>query len=780
MRARSGRFISLAVLALGAALLTPVGGYADDKDDRAKPTPGPSYKDPRSGAALNREAALRPHHQPPPIYADDPRTQVLQGAVNNPGADATAQDTQSETSIAAIGNKVSVAWNDSGSFIGGANRFTGYGFSDNGGLSFTDRGSLPPSGEGDAGDPVLAADTSFNTVYLSTLGFTTGENIQVFKSVDGGSTYGAPVNGTPGYGGSGAFQDKEWMTVDNFPGTGRHNVYLCWTKFAPNGEIRFTRSTDTGATFTPNLGLLLSPGGQGCYVVVGPDHSVYVFYYRGTGSGGQGGDNKLFVRKSTDRGASFAPEVEVADLLTTTVNGNLGLGSGARSNSFPHAAVNPVNGHLYVVYNDNPGDADNADSFYRRSTNGGATWSAPVQVNNDDAGREQYFPTVGVSTNGSSVMFGYYSNVNDSTLRVFHRRGRLGLVNPTTGAVTLKPSFQLSPDTPAVIGQDPVINATYMGDYDQITATTGFFHTSWSDNRDGNTFHRNQPDVFYGKIKATPASTNPAVTVTAPANADLGSNVNIRATVTNPGANRAEDVFVTVTLPTGLVPKAVVPSGGGRCTTFGQLAECYMAGVGTGSSKTIDITAFATTAGTKTTKATLTTSGSDTNASNNTATAATSVTGTGTSNTYSTGNIAVPIADVATTDVPIAVPDDGAILTVSARVRLNHTFDGDLDLFLISPASTVVELSTDNGGSGDNYGSGANDCSGTKTVFFDTAATSITAGAAPFAGSFKPESPQGVNASDNPQGGWKLRIVDDAGGDVGTVGCFQLVISRIP
>ena len=39
-----------------------------------------------------------------------------------------------------------------------------------------------------------------------------------------------------------------------------------------------------------------------------------------------------------------------------------------------------------------------------------------------------------------------------------------------------------------------------MGDYDQIAATAGFFHSSWSDNRDGNQFHRFQPDVRYARI----------------------------------------------------------------------------------------------------------------------------------------------------------------------------------------------------------------------------------------------------------------------------------------
>jgi subtilisin-like proprotein convertase family protein len=580
--------------------------------------------------------------------------------------------------------------------------------------------------------------------------------------------------------GPGEFQDKNWISVDNFAGVGQHNVYLCWTRFGAAGleEVRFTSSTDGGATFGPNLGTLVSTGGQGCFLTVSPDHSISMFYFRGTGAGGQGGDNKIFVRRSTDLGATFGAEVQVADLLTTTVNGDLGLVGGFRTNSFPHAAANPINGHLYVVFNDNPSDADNADSYYVKSVDNGATWSVPVQLNNDDAARDQFMPTVAVSTTGTSLMFGYYSRANDGV--AFHRQGRIGTVNTITGAVALRPSFQLGPDTPIVLGQDPTVNATYMGDYDQIASTAGFFHSSWADNRKGNTFHAHQPDVQYARINAAAPSTNPAVVLTAPASATLGTNILVRATLTNSGVNRAEDMFGLITLPAGLVPKAVVPSGGGKCYLQAQLVGCTLGSIDPGGSKTVDLTAFVSSAGAKATRATLTTSGTDASAANNTSTVATSVTGAGVSKTYSTGNIAVPIPDTASVDIPLDVPDEGSILSVSARVRLDHTFDSDLSLFLISPTGTIVELSSNNGADGDNYGSGTNTCAGTKTTFADAAATSITAGVAPFAGTFKPEQAQGLLASENPQGGWVLRVVDSVAGDVGTVGCVQATITRSP
>jgi len=135
-------------------------------------------------------------------------------------------------------------------------------------------------------------------------------------------------------------------------------------------------------------------------------------------------------------------------------------------------------------------------------------------------------------------------------------------------------------------------------------------------------------------------------------------------------------------------------------------------------------------------------------------------------NNYSSGNIAVPIPDVSTVDVPLNVPDFGTVSDVNVRVRLNHTFDGDLDISLVHPDGTVVLLSNNRGGGGDNYGTGTNDCSGTPTVFDDEAGTAIGAGSPPFAGSFRPDSPLTAVDGKPVNGVWKLRVSDTAALDV--------------
>src|SRR5215510_2996376 len=422
---------------------------------------------------------------------------------NNAGATGTGFFTQSETTIAAFGNTVVVGFNDSGSNAGGTNKFTGFARSTNGGATFTDGGSLPTNPGGDAGDPVLARNNTTGRLYFATLGFSFS-TIQVFRSDDNGATWMAPVNGTPG----GSGEDKEWITVDNFTGTGNGNVYLVSRRFGGTGGgpgIYYFRSTDNGNTFGPNLGTQIVTGSQGAFVAVGPDHSVYAFWFAGA---------TLQMRKSTDQGLTFGAPVTVASGLVGGVNGDLGLTgirqgtstpAGFRSNEFPHAAVNPVNGNIYVTFANNPPGVDKVDIFVAQSTDGGATWGAPIRVNDDATTTDQWQPTLAVTPDGANLGIFYYSRQEDPVgNNLFKFYGRTASISGPT--LSFAQSFAIS-DVASLpeFGRDIVINPTYMGDYDMAVATPGSFHVAWADNRfdlPGGA-GRKDPNVFYKRIDLT-------------------------------------------------------------------------------------------------------------------------------------------------------------------------------------------------------------------------------------------------------------------------------------
>src|SRR5262245_51382201 len=496
--------LSLAFLGL-FSISKSVAWDDDDDDEGGKVSPARMRSEQIFGpfdydAFLEREKAGQFPFQGGDVPAISPYNSLTN---NDAGATGTGFFTQSETAILAFGNTVVVGFNDSGSNSGGSNKFTGFARSTNGGATFTDGGTLPTNPGGDAGDPVLARNNTTGRIYFATLGFSVN-TIQVFRSDDNGATWMAPVNGTPG----GSSEDKEWITVDNFAGPGNGNVYLVSRRFGGSGGgpgIYFFRSTDHGATFGPNFGTQITPGAQGAVVAVGPDHSVYAFWYAGT---------TLQMRKSVDQGLTFAPPVTVVSGLVGGPNGDLGLTgirqglatpAGFRSNEFPHAAVNPVNGNIYVVYNNRPSPTDKCDIFVAQSTTGGATWGAPVRVNDDATTTDQWQPTLAVTPDGSNLAIFYYSRQEDPVNNnLFKFYGRTASISGAT--LAFAPSFAIS-DVASLpeFGRDIVINPTYMGDYDMAVATSGAFHVVWSDNRSDlpGGAPRKDPNVFYKRIDLT-------------------------------------------------------------------------------------------------------------------------------------------------------------------------------------------------------------------------------------------------------------------------------------
>ena len=273
------------------------------------------------------------------------------------------------------------------------------------------------------------------------------------------------------------------------------------------------------ATFGPSGGTLITPGAQGAFVAVGPDHSVYAFWYAGT---------TIQMRKSTDQGLTFGPPVTVASGLVGGVNGDLALTgirqgtttpAGFRSNEFPHAAVNPVNGNIYVTFANNPAGVDKADIFVVQSTDGGATWGPRQSQRRCDHDRP-------VATDA-----GGHAGRRQSWHLLLQSSGRPGQ-QPVQVLWThrqylrldadVSPSFAIS-DVASLpeFGRDSLVNPTYMSDYDHAVGTPGAFHVIWSDNRNDlpNGAGRKDPNVFYKRIDLTIH-----VTTTVPAVASVISN----------------------------------------------------------------------------------------------------------------------------------------------------------------------------------------------------------------------------------------------------------------
>ena len=215
--------------------------------------------------------------------------------------------------------------------------------------------------------------------------------------VDRGAV-GFAVPGVAGF--VGRFTDKEWAEIDlNSPQASAcaGNIYVAFTDFHANfgsSPIKFSRSTDGGATFSqPKTISTGSPSGtphnQGVDIAVAPDGTIYVAYAAFQG-GGNSAFNGIAVVKSTDCGRKWSQPVFVG-----TINDPQAPGIAFRTPAFAFVAVDDTNPNVvYVAYQSLSGDYD---IYVQRSTDGAATWGAPVQVNEDPGAHQQIFPTIEVS-----------------------------------------------------------------------------------------------------------------------------------------------------------------------------------------------------------------------------------------------------------------------------------------------------------------------------------------------------------------------------------------------
>jgi subtilisin-like proprotein convertase family protein len=135
---------------------------------------------------------------------------------------------------------------------------------------------------------------------------------------------------------------------------------------------------------------------------------------------------------------------------------------------------------------------------------------------------------------------------------------------------------------------------------------------------------------------------------------------------------------------------------------------------------------------------------------------------------YQSTDVPQAIPDQGTAVSTIQVPDSVTIGDVNVQLDISHPSDQDLDVFLIAPDGTRVELFTDVGGGGDNF---------VGTILDDEAAGSITDGSAPFTGSFQPEGNLSEFDGKKAAGTWTLEITDDKRRNTGTLKSWSIEVT---
>jgi hypothetical protein len=273
----------------------------------------------------------------------------------------------------------------------------------------------------------------------------------------------------------------------------------------------FSRSADGGASFSqPKTistgGSSGTPRNQGVDIAVASNGTIYVAY--AAFQGGGNGFNGIAVVRSTDCGRKWSKPVFVG-----SINDPQAPGVAFRTPTFAFVAVDDSDPNVvYVAYQ---------SLYVQRSTDGAATWGAPVQVNEDPGARHQIFPTIEVSNGALHVAWYDFRNSvtpANEVLDVFYAC--------TNCAGNPYPTFSHNVRVTDVSHNGNCLmfgggTAAFHGDYNELDAywdgAKHIVHVAWADNRDvspcdldpapgpasNNTGNRNQ-NIYADKLVVAP------------------------------------------------------------------------------------------------------------------------------------------------------------------------------------------------------------------------------------------------------------------------------------
>jgi hypothetical protein len=394
----------------------------------------------------------------------------------NPGKDTA----QNETTIASSGSTLVGGANDYRLYEPSENRYDAsggfYRSADNG--ATWSAGFLPglvrgnPTAPGPyeaAGDPAVVAGPN-GTFWYSNIAFDrtdAANSVAVSRSTDGGRTWATHfVVQTPANQGKAVFNDKEWIGADPSDPTG-NTAYVTWTLFkGRSSAIVISKTTNGGVSWSaPRRVSNVFTNDEGSTVVVGRSGTVYVTFETFNGS-----FDAVAFAVSADGGATFTTRLiaRIDDIPSPLP------GATFRDNSFPALAVDGST--LHVIWSNWNGT--DADAVYMRSTNAGATWSSPVTIGGGPG--DQFFPWVAAS-NGKVYATWFNRAGTDDTYTI------AGAAS-TNGGASWSAPVTVSDATSSVTAGNafgfPSCAFSFIGDYNAVTVdAAGTGHALWTDIR---------------------------------------------------------------------------------------------------------------------------------------------------------------------------------------------------------------------------------------------------------------------------------------------------------
>ena len=349
-----------------------------------------------------------------------------------------------------------------------------YFYSTDGGYTWTE--GRMSSSLGVWGDPVTVFDAEGNLYYSHLSDPADGDfidRIVVQKSTDGGQTWndGAGIGLNPP-----KDQDKEWLAADHTDSPYRNSLYTAWTEFdrygSPNPEDRtrilFSYSRDFSESWSDPFVVSDVTGNcldsdetvEGAVPAVGPEGQVYLSW---------AGPLGIVFDKSLDGGVTFGDDIFVDSMPG---GWNLYIPGIYRCNGMPVTACDisnsPYRGNIYIMWSDQRNGIQDTDVFLVKSTDGGNTWGSVKRVNDDQPGKQQFFPWMTVDQTTGNIYVAFYDrrDSTDFSTEVY-------LAKSSDGGETFE-NFKIS--------EYPFrsVSGIFFGDYINIAANNGRIHTIWA------------------------------------------------------------------------------------------------------------------------------------------------------------------------------------------------------------------------------------------------------------------------------------------------------------
>jgi BNR/Asp-box repeat len=351
-------------------------------------------------------------------------------------------------------------------------------------------GGNDPLGDGCC-DPSLSFDP-YGNLFMTYL-YEAEDQVPVALSTDGGLTFHVIANiskaSLPGKktGGDnrGLFRFVDQPTI-----TAAHNEV--WVVFNAGGPMVATGARVRGlgqvGGFIP---VEVVPGTNNCTygdVSIGP--SGQVMDACTLTESGQGG-GKIFVNTDPDGlgpagfgDRTFVTQTHVGgfDFIPAQPDRSVDAEPGLAwdRTGGPHA------GRVYLVYTaEHPNESNNTDIYVRHSSDNGATWSAPVRVNDDHSANSQFLPKISLDPATGNIAVVWYDSRNDlgtgpgDTDQIPNDDAQFWGAFSINGGASFTRNIQISAGTS---NSHDSGNGIDYGDYTGLSFYGGIAHPAWSDN----------------------------------------------------------------------------------------------------------------------------------------------------------------------------------------------------------------------------------------------------------------------------------------------------------